>query len=79
MELVVENGFNELTDDELVIIEGGNKSLGQLLTESEEGIAVAAGAGLGAKIGGSVGGPGGAAAGALIGGAVGYCAYHAFD
>lgn len=76
--MVLDNSFEELTIDEITSVDGGRKSIGQLLTDSEEGIAMAAGAGLGAKIG-AAGGPGGAAAGALIGGAIGYVAYHAFD
>lgn len=68
MELVIENGFQEIDLNELLLIDGEGYWTGL-------GAAVIGGLGTGVGIGGALGGPVGAGGGALVGGIVGGILY----
>lgn len=85
MEMVMTNGFAELSVNEMEIIDGGIAwdHVGEYIAGSG-GAAVgsAVAASVGTRVGGSVGwlaGPGGAVAGAIVGGAIGVAIYTWFD
>ena len=64
MEMTLNNGFCEMSQDEMLVVDGGFD------------IGSAAAGWIGAKVGGAVGGPVGAVVGGIIGVAVYECVTH---
>ena len=72
MEMVLNNGFCEMSQDEMLVVDGG-LDIGSAVTGFVCG---KAGKWIGAKVGGAVGGPVGAVVGGIIGVAVYECVTH---
>lgn len=87
MEMVLGNGFNELSDAEIRDYNGGGEVSQYFAIGGGTVVGGALGKAAGAAIGGAVGGPAGAGigakvgevAGGLVGGYVGYLSDKAFD
>ena len=72
MEMVLSDGFYEMTEDETLVLEGGG-AIGSFISGVVGG---KAGKWLGAKVGGAVGGPVGAVVGGIVGVAIYECVTH---
>lgn len=78
MEMVMANGFSEMSANEMDELNGG--SLGECVSVTAgAGICGAVGRKVGIAVGGTAGGPVGAAVGAIVGTAAGYGIYHLAD